>query len=89
MNRSKPSSVVGGGEMKRVTSSDVNSVSNEAASLCRSSRSVTPLPCRTGSDCFQSLLTVAAGEVVLAVVIGVMLVMVVMLVMFEGVIGVS
>ena len=43
MNRSNPSMVVGGGEMKRVTSSVVSSVNSEVASLTRSSRNVMPL----------------------------------------------
>jgi hypothetical protein len=48
MNLAKPSTVVGGGEMKRVTSSVVRSARSVAASVTRSSRSVKPLPCRTG-----------------------------------------
>src|SRR5215203_6140295 len=59
MNRSKPSIVVGGGEMKRATSSVESIASSDVASEIRSSRSVTMDPVRTGSDCFQSDVTVA------------------------------
>ena len=41
MNRSKPSTVVGGGEMNRDTSSVVSSEKSDAASDARSSRSTT------------------------------------------------
>ena len=41
MKRSKPSTVVGGGEMKRATSSVVSSAKSDGASDARSSRSVT------------------------------------------------
>ena len=41
MNRSKPSTVVGGGEMNRDTSSVVSIANSEAASEWRSSRRVT------------------------------------------------
>src|SRR6185503_11932352 len=61
MNRTKPSSVVGGGEMNRVTSSVVSRASSEAASLTRSSRSVMPLPFSTGTTSLQSELTVFVG----------------------------
>jgi hypothetical protein len=54
MKRSNPSHVVGGGEMKRVTSSVVNSAKSAGASEARSSRSVTPAPVNTGSRAVQS-----------------------------------
>ena len=60
MNRSKPSTVVGGGEMNRATSS-VESIDNsEGASESRSSRSVTIDPVRTGSVWRQSDVVVTA-----------------------------
>ena len=58
MNRSKPSTVVGGGEMKRATSADVNSWHKAAASDSRSSRSRTVAADSTGSVCFQSVTAV-------------------------------
>ena len=70
MNLAKPSTVVGGGEMKRVTSSVVSNASREDASLTRSSRSVMPFPCRTGSCVFQSELT-AAVVLVLTMMTGI------------------
>jgi hypothetical protein len=66
MNRSKPSTVVGGGEMKRDTSSVESIARSEGASESRSSRSVTIDPVSTGSACRQSLLVVvdaAAGAI--------------------------
>jgi hypothetical protein len=57
MNRSNPSTVVGGGEMKRETSSLVSIVRSEGASAVRSSRSVTPRPCSTGRPVRQSEVT--------------------------------
>src|SRR5688500_17258606 len=48
MNRSKPSSVVGGGEMKRVTSSVVKRASSERASAIVNSRSANPSQLRVG-----------------------------------------
>ena len=54
MNRSKPSTDVGGGEMNRDTSSVVSSAKSDAASVARSSRSTTCLPLSTGSRCCQS-----------------------------------
>jgi hypothetical protein len=67
MNRSKPSSVVGGGEMKRVTSSVVNNASSAGASLVRISRNVTPAPDKIGNFCRQSeamdLLVVSVEDV--------------------------
>src|SRR6185295_17743295 len=57
MNRSKPSTVVGGGEMNRATSSVVSSSSNALASDVRSSRSVTAPFVSTGKTCRQSLVT--------------------------------
>ena len=59
MNRSKPSTVVGGGEMKRDTSSVVSSAQSDDASDARSSRSVTWEPARTGRPCRQSVVIVA------------------------------
>ena len=59
MNRSKPSTVVGGGEMKRATSSVDSIASSDGASESRSSRSVTIDPVSTGSACLQSLVVVA------------------------------
>ena len=61
MKRSKPSTVVGGGEMKRATSSVDSIASSDGASDSRSSRSVTIEPVSTGSDCRQSLVVVFAG----------------------------
>ena len=61
MNRSKPSTVVGGGEMKRDTSSLESMVRSEGASESRSSRSVTIEPVSTGSACRQSLVVVSAA----------------------------
>ena len=49
MNRSNPSTVAGGGEMKRVTSSFVIAAKSAGASLVRSSRSVTSEPASSGS----------------------------------------
>ena len=54
MNRSNPSTVVGGGEMKRDTSSVESIARSEGASESRSSRSVTIVPVSTGSACRQS-----------------------------------
>ena len=54
MKRSKPCTVVGGGEMKRATSSVVSIASSEGASSRRISRSVKDEPVRTGSPDFQS-----------------------------------
>ena len=61
MNRSKPSTVVGGGEMKRVTSSVVSSASSAGASGRRSSRKVNRVPLRTGSVLRQSEVTIGAS----------------------------
>ena len=61
MNRSNPSTVVGGGEMKRATSSVVRSAKSDGASEARSSRSLTWRPVSTGSCCRQSLLTIACS----------------------------
>ena len=57
MKRSKPSTVVGGGEMNRETSSVVSIAKSDGASDARSSRSVTPLPLSTGKPSRQSVLT--------------------------------
>ncbi len=54
MNRSNPSTEVGGGEMNRDTSSVVSSEKSDAASDARSSRSTTWLPASTGSPLRQS-----------------------------------
>ena len=51
MNFSKPSTVVGGGEMKRDTSSVVSIAKSDGASEISSSRSVTFVPVSTGSAC--------------------------------------
>ena len=48
VNFSKPSTVVGGGEMKRVTSSVVSATNSDRASPARSSRSVTSEPVSVG-----------------------------------------
>jgi hypothetical protein len=56
MNRSNPSTVVGGGEMNRETSSVVSIANSDAASDARSSRSVTMLPLSTGRASRQSVL---------------------------------
>ena len=55
MNFSKPSTVVGGGEMKRATSSVVNIASSEVASSRRNSRSVHTAVESTGSPDRQSV----------------------------------
>src|SRR5690242_10531150 len=55
MKRSKPSTVVGGGEMKRATSSVVSIASSDGASSRRSSRSVKLDPASIGRPAFQSL----------------------------------
>lgn len=49
MNRSKPSTVAGGGEMNRATSAVVNETNSDGASRSRSSRSVTSMPVSVGS----------------------------------------
>src|SRR5687767_11847609 len=69
MNFSKPSTVVGGGEMKRDTSSGVSMANSAGASETSRSRSVTSVPVSTGSEVRQSLVTVA---VALAIDVGVM-----------------
>ena len=53
MKRSKPSTVVGGGEMKRATSSVVSIASSDGASSIRSSRIVKVVPLITGRAAFQ------------------------------------
>src|SRR5512134_3939768 len=63
MKRSKPSTVVGGGEMKRATSSVDSIDSNAGASDNRRSRSVTIEPAITGRARRQSLSTVTAVAV--------------------------
>ena len=65
--------MVGGGEMKRATSSVVNSEKSDAASEVRSSRSTTWSPASTGSPLRQSDQTTsrcvgAIGEVCVEVV---------------------
>ena len=54
MKRSNPSTVVGGGEMKRDTSSVVSSACSDGASDGRSWRSVARRPPRAGSARCQS-----------------------------------
>src|SRR6476620_1538017 len=54
MNRSKPAAVVGGGEMKRVTSSVESDASSDGASDARSCRSVAPPAASTGRLTRQS-----------------------------------
>ena len=63
MKRSKPSIVVGGGEMNRATSSVVSMANSEAASDTRISRSVTRLPVSTGSPVRQSVVTTDSGAI--------------------------
>src|SRR3954465_8814531 len=58
MNFSKPSTVLGGGEMKRDTSSVVSSANSEGASDARISRRVTVAPDSTGRLSRQLVLTV-------------------------------
>ena len=60
MKRSKPSTVLGGGEMKRATSSVVSSANSDAASDARSSRSTTCLPRSVGRPWRQSELTMVS-----------------------------
>ena len=55
MKRRKPSADVGGGEMKRATSSVVSSSQSDSASLSRSWRRVTAPAVSTGSCCRQSV----------------------------------
>ncbi len=64
MNRSNPSTVVGGGEMNRDTSSVESIARSAGASESRSSRSVAIDPVSTGSACRQSLVVTrcAAGH---------------------------
>jgi len=60
MKRSNPSTVVGGGEMNRDTSSVVSSAQSDVASDARSSRNTTCVPRSVGRPCRQSLLTIGA-----------------------------
>jgi hypothetical protein len=60
MNRSNPSTVDGGGEMKRVTSSVVSIAKSDGASEVRSSRSRTWLLASTGRLVRQLLLTTSS-----------------------------
>src|SRR3954451_1797218 len=55
MNRSNPSSVVGGGEMNRATSSVVSDTNSDGASANRNSRNVTIDPVSVGSPVRQSV----------------------------------
>src|SRR4029079_15346500 len=55
MQRSNPSSVVGGGEMNLATSSVVSDTNSDGASLNRNSRSVTIDPINVGSPVRQSV----------------------------------
>src|SRR3954470_22415477 len=66
MNRSNASTLVGGGEMKRETSSVVSSANNDAASELRSSRRTTCPPVNVGRPARQSELTIGAGAVTAA-----------------------
>ena len=61
MNRSNPSTVVGGGEMNRATSSVESIAKSEGASETRISRSVTRLPVSTGRPVRQSVVTTDSG----------------------------
>ena len=61
MKRSKPSTVVGGGEMKRETSSVVSIAKSDGASDARSSRSTTCSSVNTGRPLRQSVLTTPAS----------------------------
>ena len=63
MKRSKPSTVVGGGEMKRDTSSVVSIASSAGASSSRISRSLNADPARTGRPAFQSLVVITVSRV--------------------------
>ena len=69
MKRSKPSTVLGGGEMNRATSSVVSSAKSDAASAVRISRRATVWPTSTGSDSRQSVLTLSVVAVLLVVVL--------------------
>jgi hypothetical protein len=62
MNRSKPSTLDGGGEMNRATSSIVNDSNSAGASPSRSSRSVVIDPERVGSPVRQPLRAAVATE---------------------------
>ena len=63
MNCWKPATLVGGGEMKRATSSVESMLNSDGASSTRSSRSVIPPDVRTGSAWRQSeVATSAAGR---------------------------
>ena len=64
MKRSKPSTVLGGGEMKRDTSSVESIAKSDAASDARSSRNATRCPVSTGRPSRQSLLTTPVLSVV-------------------------
>src|SRR5215470_16911632 len=61
MNFSKPSTVGGGGEIRRVTSALPSDASNAVASLGRSSRSVIIDPFRIGKPLRQSWCVAGAG----------------------------
>ena len=61
MKRSNPSTVVGGGEMNRATSSVVSSAQSDVASDARISRNTTCVPRSVGRPCCQSLLTIGAA----------------------------
>ena len=65
MNFSNPSTVLGGGEMNRETSSVVSKANSDGASDARSSRNVTVAPASSGRPLRQSVLVVcvtAAGR---------------------------
>ena len=62
MNRWKPSTVAGAGEMNRDTSCVVNIVNNDMASPGCNSRSETFVPLSTGIASRQFVLTVCAAD---------------------------
>src|SRR2546427_3366159 len=62
MKRSKPSTVFGGGEMNRDTSSVVRSAKSDAASDARSSLSTTCFPHNVGRPACQSLLVTSGVD---------------------------
>src|SRR5688572_29786394 len=69
MKRSKPSTVVGGGEMKRDTSSVESIARSTGASSARSSRSVSLVPISAGSAERQSVVVTGDGAAKSAAVI--------------------
>ena len=67
MKRWKPSTVVGGGEMNRDTSSVVSIASSEGASSACNSRSVKVVPAITGRAAFQFVVATVVCLLVMAV----------------------